>query len=147
MPVEGRDGEVVIMTFLVNHGGYSAGEAAAFLPEHAQELIDAGVAARPLPPPGNTAPPFASQTNGTLLCTNGAWTGAPTSFAYAWTSDGGAGSPNNPYTIAPEDDGHTFQCSVIAYNAAGSNAAQSNPVLVVVEVAASAAAPRARRRE
>jgi hypothetical protein len=44
MPVEGRDDEVVPVTFLTQHASYFAGETASFLPEDATALIEQGVA-------------------------------------------------------------------------------------------------------
>ena len=44
MPVEGRDNEVVPLTIVKQFASYYAGEVAAFLPEHAQPLVDQGIA-------------------------------------------------------------------------------------------------------
>ena len=84
-------------------------------------------------PPVNVDVPHASLTGATLSCTMGNWTGEPTSYAYAWHSDGVAnGATAATYPIQPEDAGHALACVVTATNALGSTAApMSNAVTVV----------------
>jgi uncharacterized membrane protein len=63
----------------------------------------------------------------TLTCTMGNWEGAPTSYAYEW-STGGTG---NSYVVAESDAGSTITCVVTATNGAGSTVAPpSNPVVI-----------------
>jgi hypothetical protein len=68
----------------------------------------------------------------TLNCTMGNWQNEPTSYAYAWKSDGatdlGAGQD---YVVAATDAGHSITCVVTAINALGSTAAPpSNAVSI-----------------
>lgn len=83
-------------------------------------------------PPTNVDVPFVSQTGATLFCTMGNWQGEPTSYAYAWHSDGVANGATDPtYTVQPDDSGHSLACVVTATNALGSTAApMSNSVAV-----------------
>jgi hypothetical protein len=86
-------------------------------------------------PPVNVDVPHVSGTGSvgsTLNCTMGNWSGTPTSYAYAWKSDGmtdlGAGSS---YVVAATDAGHSITCVVTATNALGSTAAPpSNAVSI-----------------
>ena len=62
----------------------------------------------------------------------GNWHGEPTSYAYAWHTDGVAnGGAEATYAVQPDDSGHAVACVVTATNANGSTAApQSNAVAV-----------------
>ena len=55
MPVEGRDGEVVPVTFLLQYFSYFPAERAAYLPEDAQVLVDRGLVEMVGEPPGVAA--------------------------------------------------------------------------------------------
>ena len=84
-------------------------------------------------PPINVDVPSASLTGATASCTMGNWTGEPTSYAYAWHSDGVAiaGAASATYAVQPDDSGHSLACVVTATNALGSTAApMSNSVAV-----------------
>jgi hypothetical protein len=83
-------------------------------------------------PPANVDVPAVTQTGATLFCTMGNWTGEPTSYAYAWHSDGVAnGATAATYTVQPDDSGHSLACVVTATNALGStNAPMSNSVAI-----------------
>jgi hypothetical protein len=149
MPIEGRDDEVVILTFTKHFLSYNEHEIAAFLPEQAQRLIDEGVAVLggPNDPPVNLVAPYASQENGTVNCTVGEWTGAPSSYSYNWTSDGeDVGDGTNPYAVTADDVGKTINCVVTATNEAGSGAAPPSNDVVVTEPPAAEAAAHHRRR-
>jgi hypothetical protein len=150
MPVEGRDDEVITLTFTKHALSYNEGDVAAFLPEHAQELIDQGVAVAggPGDPPVNLDVPHATQDNDLINCTMGNWTGSPTSYAYQWQSDGvDVGDGTNPYPITAADAGKTVICVVTATNDAGSTAAPpSNEVVVVAPEGAEAAGHAHSRR-
>jgi hypothetical protein len=102
-----------------------------------------GSAAAAGSPPSNTSLPSISGTakDGQLLTAhNGAWTGSPTSFAYAWQScdaQGGnctaiAGANSKQYTVASGDVGHRLRVVVTASNADGSGSSTSKPTGVVV---------------
>ena len=82
--------------------------------------------------PTNTTVPAVTQAGTTLTCTQGEWTGEPTSYSYAWQLDGtAAGSDAATYEATPEDAGKAATCTVTATNAAGSAAAPpSNSVTV-----------------
>jgi hypothetical protein len=83
--------------------------------------------------PVNVDVPYVSQSGGTLSCTMGNWTGEPTSYAYAWHSDGVviAGATSATYAVQPDDSGHSLACVVTATNAIGSTAApMSNAVTI-----------------
>ena len=59
-------------------------------------------------------------------CTQGQWTGSPSSYAYAWKRDGATavGTNSANYTlIAADVGGHAITCVVTATNATGSQAA------------------------
>jgi hypothetical protein len=69
-------------------------------------------------PPVNVDVPYVSGTGtvgSTLNCTMGNWQNTPTSYAYAWKSDGatdvGTGSS---YVVAATDAGHSVTCVVTA---------------------------------
>ncbi|GAA4740535.1 hypothetical protein GCM10023350_26230 [Nocardioides endophyticus] len=68
-----------------------------------------------------------------LTCTDGSWTGGPTSYAHAWLRDGEpiGGAAASSYVVAAEDVGTELSCVVTATNAAGESApAGSVPVVV-----------------
>jgi hypothetical protein len=83
-------------------------------------------------PPVNVDVPSVSLTGATASCTMGNWQGEPTSYAYAWHSDGVAnGATEATYAVQPDDSGHSLACVVTATNALGSTAApMSNSVAV-----------------
>jgi hypothetical protein len=103
--------------------------------------------------PSNTNLPTISGTtrDGQLLTAhNGAWTGSPTSFTYAWErcdDQGGgcgtiAGATSKQYTASVADDGHRLRVAVTASNADGSGTATSRPTS---RIASSGSAPANRR--
>jgi hypothetical protein len=68
-----------------------------------------------------------------LTTTNGAWTGSPSSYAYAWYSAGNpVGTNSNTYTTGVADRGNMVHCDVTAANAGGPNTASSNSVGPIV---------------
>ena len=82
--------------------------------------------------PANTTVPAVTQAGTTLTCTQGEWTGEPTSYAYAWKlDDAAAGSDAATYEALPEDVGKSATCTVTATNAAGSAAAPPSTGVVV----------------
>lgn len=83
--------------------------------------------------PVNTAVPAVTQSGATLTCTQGTWTGEPTSYAYAWQINGtAAGSDAATYDVQAGDVGGTATCVVTATNATGSTAAPPSVGVVVV---------------
>ena len=71
--------------------------------------------------PANTAPPVVTQSGETLTCTQGTWSGEPTSYGYRWTIDGAAvGTDAATHTVTTADAGKTAACVVTATNAGGS---------------------------
>jgi hypothetical protein len=108
----------------------------------------------PLGPPASRVAPHvtgAGQVGATLGVTNGAWTGSPTGFAYAWrrcvpsacaaTSIAGATGPT--YVPTAADRGRLVWATVEARNGAGASppAATDNRIAIPVP-AAPAAQPR-----
>jgi murein DD-endopeptidase MepM/ murein hydrolase activator NlpD len=67
----------------------------------------------------------------TLLCSPGAWSGAPT-LAYQWLLDGTAipGASANAYRIPDRDVDHELGCAVTATNAGGGATSATEAVLV-----------------
>ena len=87
--------------------------------------------------PLNTVMPQVSGTDtvgSTLSCSQGGWTGTPTSFAYAWSRDGTPlkGFAAATYTVQTLDEGSTLRCTVTATNIAGSAAATSAGLAIAV---------------
>ena len=82
--------------------------------------------------PANTTVPAVTQAGTTLTCTQGEWSGEPTSYSYAWKlDDAAAGSDAATYEALPEDVGKSATCTVTATNAAGSAAAPPSAGVVV----------------
>ena len=82
--------------------------------------------------PANTTVPAVTQSGTTLTCTQGEWSGEPTSYAYAWKlDDAAAGSDAATYDVQAGDVGKTATCTVTATNAAGSAAAPPSVGVVV----------------
>lgn len=150
MPIEGREDEVIVLTVIKRFASYNEHEVAAFLPEQAQRLIEDGFAVEggaADDPPVNLYVPQASQENGVVNCTMGEWAGEPSSYAYAWQSDGAdVGDGTNPYPVTADDVGKTVTCVVTATNAGGATAAPPSNGVVVTEPPASDAASHSRRR-
>ena len=97
--------------------------------------------------PVNTGTPTisgAAQEGQTLTVTNGSWSGAPTSYAYAWEqcdANGGScsaisGATAATYKPATTNVGHTLRAIVTATNGGGSAQATSAPSAVVSSAAA-----------
>ena len=85
--------------------------------------------------PASVSPPEISGTPSggqTLSCSQGTWTGSPTSFAYQWLRDGTAiaGATASTYAVGDADTGHQLVCEVTATNANGSAVADSPGVSV-----------------
>jgi hypothetical protein len=79
-------------------------------------------------PPANTTAPVATSAGSTpaalgdvINVTNGAWSGAPTSYAYQWLRNGTniAGQTTNAHTVVALDAGTNVSCRVTATNAGG----------------------------
>jgi hypothetical protein len=86
-------------------------------------------------PPINLDAPYlagAGIVGETLTCTMGNWEGEPTSYVYAWATDGAPNSAaGDSYTVVPGDVGHEITCVVTATNELGSTQAPpSNGVIV-----------------
>ena len=67
----------------------------------------------------------------TLTCSQGAWSGSPTSYTYQWMRDSApiSGETATTHLIVSADSGHSIACLVTATNADGSTPAVSNAVL------------------
>jgi hypothetical protein len=94
--------------------------------------------ADPAAPPAVVDVPIISGTGdvgSTLTCTMGNWTGEPTSYAYAWSSNGTAGpqQPSNTYAVKPADAGKSISCVVTATNDYGSTAAPPSNAIAVAD--------------
>lgn len=68
-----------------------------------------------------------------LTCSNGAWTGDPTSYARAWLRDGEAidGASGPTYVVTAADVGTELSCVVTATNAVGDSVPAASEPLVV----------------
>jgi hypothetical protein len=108
----------------------------------------------PPSPPSNTAPPVISgtaQVGQTLSASTGAWTNAPTAFAYQWLLCNAAGAncadiagaTASTYAPGTGDVGDALVVSVTASGAGGSTAASSAPTGAVQAPPAVGAAPPA----
>lgn len=92
--------------------------------------------------PVNTVAPVVSGTRVagyTLSCTQGTWSGVPTSYAYQWLRDGVAisGATSSTYLLDVADVGKSVACAVTASNANGAGvAANSNSLLIVAVMVA-----------
>ncbi len=89
-------------------------------------------AARPtrILPPVNLSAPATTGTalmGGTLTCSSGIWTEAPT-FSYQWSRDGRAiaGAAASTYTLQEIDQGTAITCTVIATGARGAASATAS---------------------
>jgi hypothetical protein len=85
--------------------------------------------------PVNTVAPVVSGVTipgATLSCSEGTWTGAPTSFAYQWTSNGTniVGATASTYRTQSADMRNAIGCTVTATNAFGSVPQASNTISV-----------------
>ena len=108
----------------LNNDRTHAGEIAGLL---ADVVADLG-------PPTNRDVPLVWQSGQVLTCTMGNWDGEPTSYAYAWHSDGVAnGTTGETYAVQAGDVDHGLACVVTATNALGSTAAPMSNTVVVVE--------------
>ena len=80
-------------------------------------------------PPEPTFTPEVSPLTGPVgtvfTCTQGIWTGMPSSKTYQWRRDGTniGGATAATYTAVSADSGHTLTCVVTATNAAGTTTA------------------------
>jgi hypothetical protein len=109
------------------------------------------VALRPGPdPPASTAPPVLSgtaQEGSTLTATTGAWSNAPTGYAYAWQRfDGGTwldvpGATGSAHALTAADVGFALRVVVTASNAGGSATAASAASAAVLPAAPASLAP------
>jgi hypothetical protein len=87
--------------------------------------------------PANTAVPAVTQAGDTLTCTQGTWTGEPTSYGYQWRVDGAVvGTDAATHTVTAADTGKAASCIVTATNAHGSTAAPPSVDLVITDPAA-----------
>lgn len=94
-----------------------------------EAMIDAGWMAAPPPavPVNTVAPAVTGGTSigSTLTCSTGTWTGSPTSYAYQWEADTGAGYADLPGETANTLDttgmanGDDVRCKVVATNGDG----------------------------
>ena len=91
--------------------------------------------AGPPPPPASSVAPVVSGTTtvgSTLSCTQGTWTGSPTSYAYQWLRGGVniPGATASTYLTVTADGGTSVGCMVTASNAGGSASATSNALAI-----------------
>jgi hypothetical protein len=79
-------------------------------------------------PPAITGVPVVGQPLG---CSQGVWTGPPSSYAYQWTRQGTdlPGAWAASYTVVAGDVGKALRCRVTASNSMGSASATSSPVV------------------
>jgi hypothetical protein len=89
-----------------------------------------------VPVPVSVTPPALSgsdRVGGRASCTAGAWTGAPTSFAFQWLRDGEviAGQIGSSYKLRTADLGARIGCRVTATNAGGPSAGATSTTTAV----------------
>jgi hypothetical protein len=90
------------------------------------------------PPPGaiakpaDTTRPRVARSGSRLRCSAGAWSNAPSRYAYRWLVNGKArkGARSASLAVTRRLRGHKVQCSVRASNAAGAATAVSSPFKV-----------------
>ncbi len=82
--------------------------------------------------PAATARPRVARAGRRLTCTRGTWSGAPTSYRYAWSvvRRKGTVGRRSSLTVTSRLRGHQVECSVTAKNSAGSATAASRPLRV-----------------
>ena len=85
--------------------------------------------------PANTVLPAITGTatvGNTLTCSQGTWSGSPTSYAYQWKRDGTqlGGKTTSTYVVDVNDKDTTLTCTVTATNPQGSTPATSAGVLI-----------------
>lgn len=110
----------------------------------------AAITSVPPPPVDNVAPLISGASSArraypgqTLSCSSGAWTNAPTAYAYQWLSDGSplAGATGQIYMVLPGELGDSLSCSVVASNAGGSGAAATSAGVAIRRPPPSSTAP------
>ena len=81
--------------------------------------------------PTNTAPPVVTQSTDTLTCTQGTWSGEPTTYGFQWKLDGTVvGTDAATHTVTTADAGKAASCVVTATGAGGSGQATAADVTV-----------------
>ena len=81
--------------------------------------------------PTNTAPPVVTQSTDTLTCTQGTWSGEPTTYGFQWKLDGTVvGADAATHTVTTADAGKAASCVVTATGAGGSGQATAADVTV-----------------
>jgi hypothetical protein len=84
--------------------------------------------------PANTAVPAVTQAGDTLTCTQGTWSGEPTTYGYQWSVDSAVvGTDSATHTVTVADVGKTATCIVTATNASGSTAAPPSVALTIAD--------------
>jgi hypothetical protein len=86
--------------------------------------------------PANTGAPTVSGSpvpDGVLTCTDGTWTGTPSSYARVWLRDGGviAGAVGPTYAVEATDVGTEVSCAVTATNAVGTSAPATSQAVTI----------------
>jgi hypothetical protein len=120
------------VTFAKQYLSYFPGEVACFTGEEATALANKGVLVPPAVPPANVDVPNVSQNGSVLNCTDGNWTGEPTSYAFQWKRGAtNVGTNAASYTVVAADVGATLTCVVTATNAHGSTVAPASNGVVV----------------
>jgi hypothetical protein len=126
------DGQAAIICLPRDDPMYIANAIAGLAGEPVAEWVTVWEAP-PIAAPAAVETPYVSRDGDLLSCTMGAWTGAPTEYAYQWQSDGEAniGTDDPDYAVGDADIGHSITCVVSATNALGTTPAPpSNAVLV-----------------
>ena len=106
----------------------------------------------PAAPPSNVSPPTISGTareGEVLSASTGTWSGAPTSYAYAWQRCDESGSSCAPlsggdesaYPLDADDVGTTLRVLVSATNGGGTTSATSAPSALVLPAAPTNTSP------
>jgi hypothetical protein len=105
-----------------------------------------GAVLTPTPVPVSTAAPAISGSAAVgeeIVCSQGAWDGAPSTFDYRWRRDGAAlaGAIAPVYRIVADDAGHALSCTVTATNQGGPGSADSAALAIPAPPAVRQPAP------
>jgi hypothetical protein len=95
--------------------------------QHAIDVSGGGGVTPGAAMPANTSKPKVKRSGRKLVCTRGAWSGSPTSYAYQWRVKGERrnGATKRTLRVTRKLKGKKVSCGVTATNAAGSVTALS----------------------
>lgn len=124
-PISGATGQAYVPTAADNEASIEVAETATNAGGASDPVASIGTAFL-VAPPINTAAPIIAGTptvGQALTCSTGNWSGSPTSYQYAWTSEGTPifGAASSTYLVSPSDIGHELSCGVTAVGPGGNS--------------------------